>query len=42
MVVFTNGAVLKDDTVFVYYGGADTVIGVATAPLSRFFELAGL
>lgn len=42
MVVFTNGAVLKDDTIFVYYGGADTVIGVATAPLSRFFELAGL
>jgi predicted GH43/DUF377 family glycosyl hydrolase len=41
-VVFTNGAVLKEGTVFVYYGGADTVIGVATAPLSRFFELAKL
>ena len=42
MVVFTNGVVLKDDIVFVYYGGTDTVICVATAPISRFFELAGL
>ncbi len=41
-VVFTNGVILKDGIVFVYYGGADTVIGVATAPLSRFFELAKL
>ena len=41
-VVFVEGVVIKDETVFVYYGGADTVIGVATAPLSRFFELAGL
>ena len=41
-VVFSGGVVLKDNTVFVYYGGADTVIGVATAPLSRFFELAGV
>ena len=41
-VVFTCGAALLDGTVFVYYGGADTVIGVATAPLEKFFELAGL
>lgn len=40
-VVFTDGAVLKDDIVYVYYGGADTVIGVATAPLSDFYKLAG-
>ena len=41
-VVFSCGAVLKDDTVLVYYGGADTVISIATTPLSWFFELAGL
>lgn len=41
-VVFTCGAVLKDGEVFVYYGGADTAIGVATAPLARFFKAAGL
>ena len=29
-VVFTCGAIEKDGTYFVYYGGADTVIGVAT------------
>lgn len=35
-VVYTCGAVLIDDTVFVYYGGADTVICVATARLEEF------
>ncbi len=30
-VTFTCGAVVMDDTLFVYYGGADTVICVATA-----------
>ncbi len=35
-VVFTCGAVLIGDTVFVYYGGADTVICVATAKLDEF------
>lgn len=34
-VVFTCGAVLIGDTVFVYYGGADTVICVATAKNRR-------
>ena len=29
-IVFTCGAVLRGDTVFLYYGGADTVVGVAT------------
>lgn len=29
-VVFPCGAVLIDDTIFIYYGGADTVVGVAT------------
>ena len=30
-VVFSCGQVMTDDTLYVYYGGADTVIGVATA-----------
>ncbi len=29
-VVFTCGALVKNERLFVYYGGADTVIGVAT------------
>ncbi len=33
-VVFPCGAALCDDTLFVYYGGADTVIGVATISFS--------
>jgi predicted GH43/DUF377 family glycosyl hydrolase len=41
-VTFTCGAILKDGIIFVYYGGGDTAIGVATAPLSEFFKLAGL
>lgn len=28
-VVFSCGNAVKDDTIYVYYGGADTVIGVA-------------
>ncbi|MDR3643231.1 MAG: hypothetical protein P4L74_06435 [Candidatus Doudnabacteria bacterium] len=35
MVVFPCGAVIIDDKLFVYYGGADTVIGVATAKLGE-------
>ena len=34
-VVFPCGAVVRDDTLFLYYGGADTVVGVATASLER-------
>lgn len=29
-VVFTCGVIEKDDTYFVYYGAADTVVGLAT------------
>lgn len=32
-VVFPCGMVLKDDLLYVYYGGADTVVGVATIEL---------
>lgn len=34
-VVFSCGQVLKDDKLFVYYGGADTVICVATISLAE-------
>jgi predicted GH43/DUF377 family glycosyl hydrolase len=33
-VVFPCGAVVRDDTIYLYYGGADTVVGVATGSLS--------
>jgi len=33
-VVFSCGVVLKDETLYVYYGGGDTVMCVATAALS--------
>ena len=32
-VVFSCGAEIIGNTVFMYYGGADTVIGVATCKL---------
>ncbi|PJC42620.1 MAG: hypothetical protein CO040_03545, partial [Candidatus Pacebacteria bacterium CG_4_9_14_0_2_um_filter_36_8] len=34
-VVFSCGAVIKDDRLFVYYGGADRVIGVATIEVEK-------
>jgi len=37
-VTFTCGAVVKNDTLFVYYGAADTVINVATAKLSDVID----
>jgi predicted GH43/DUF377 family glycosyl hydrolase len=37
-VVFSNGHALIDDTVFIYYGGADKVTGVATAKLDKLLE----
>ncbi|MFA6519914.1 MAG: hypothetical protein WCT41_03800 [Candidatus Paceibacterota bacterium] len=37
-VVFSCGAVVRGDTVFLYYGAADSVIGVATASLSHILE----
>jgi predicted GH43/DUF377 family glycosyl hydrolase len=37
-VVFSCGAVVRGDTVFLYYGGADKVIGVATASLSHILN----
>jgi predicted GH43/DUF377 family glycosyl hydrolase len=37
-VVFPCGAVVINDRLFVYYGGADKVIGVATVTLSEVLE----
>jgi len=37
-VVFSNGHVIIDDTIFIYYGGADKVIGVATLKLSKLLK----
>ena len=38
-VVFPCGAVVIKDTLFVYYGGADTVVGVATCKISEIEKL---
>jgi predicted GH43/DUF377 family glycosyl hydrolase len=40
-VVFSCGAVLRGDTVFLYYGGGDKVIGVATASLAHIMSALG-
>lgn len=40
-VTFTCGAVRIDDTIFLYYGGADTVVCVATAKVDDVLKLLG-
>jgi len=37
-VIYSCGAVIKDDQLFVYYGGADKFVCVATAPLQQFLD----
>lgn len=37
-VVYATGAIIIGDTLFVYYGGGDKTVNVATAPLSEFLE----
>ena len=37
-VVYPCGAIIKDETLFVYYGGADSYVCVATAELNEFLE----
>jgi len=37
-VVFPCGAVVKDDQLFIYYGGGDTVVGVATTSLNKILK----
>lgn len=38
-VVFPCGAVLRDDTIFMYYGGGDSVVGLATCSLSKLLSV---
>ena len=38
-VVFSNGHVVRGDTLFIYYGGADSVIGVATCSFSQLLAI---
>jgi len=37
-VVFSCGMIVRDDTLFLYYGAADKVLGVATASLSHIID----
>lgn len=37
-IVYAGGAVVRDGKLFVYYGGADRVICVATTPIDRFVD----
>ena len=37
-IIYTTGAVIKDDTLFLYYGGGDKTVNVAIAPLNDFLE----
>ncbi len=38
-VVFPCGAVVRDDTIFIYYGGGDSVVGLATCSLSKLLAV---
>lgn len=38
-VVFPCGAAIKDGVIYMYYGGADTVLGVATMPVSSLLDI---
>jgi predicted GH43/DUF377 family glycosyl hydrolase len=41
-VVFSCGSILRGDTIFIYYGGADTTLNVATVSLKKLLaELRG-
>ncbi len=37
-VVFSCGVILKNKKLYVYYGGGDTVLGVATVPLNKLIK----
>lgn len=37
-VVYASGAVIRDDELHIYYGGADKVVCVATTPLSKLLK----
>ena len=37
--VFSCGSILRGDTLFIYYGGADTVLGVAKVSLKKLLKI---
>ncbi|MGB7957737.1 MAG: hypothetical protein WCF77_02750, partial [Minisyncoccia bacterium] len=37
-VIYSCGAVIKDGELYVYYGGADSVVCVAVANLEQFLD----
>lgn len=37
-IVYASGALVKDNTLFIYYGGGDRVSCIATAPLEKFLD----
>jgi len=37
-VIYASGAVIRGDDLYVYYGGGDKVVCVATTPLQRFLD----
>ncbi len=37
-IVYATGAIIKDGTLFLYYGGGDKTISVATAPIDDFLN----
>lgn len=41
-VVFPCGVIRIKDDIFLYYGGADKVVSVATLPLSNIFQILGV
>lgn len=41
-VVFPCGAIVKNDTLYIYYGGADSVIAVATIKLKNLLKTVGV
>jgi predicted GH43/DUF377 family glycosyl hydrolase len=38
-VVFPCGAVLRDDTIFLYYGGADSTVNVTTIHKTKLLDI---
>ena len=38
-IVYACGALIKGDTIFIYYGGGDKHVCVATAPLKKFMNI---
>jgi predicted GH43/DUF377 family glycosyl hydrolase len=37
--IFSCGVILRNDTLFIYYGGADTVLGVAKVSLKKLLRI---